>query len=43
MQESEGLMVPMKLVKASGGTGPWFRNALEEAEGSGIGDESRNP
>jgi len=29
-QESEGLVVPMKLVNASGGKGPWFRVRLGE-------------
>ncbi len=30
-QESEGLMVPLKPVKAGGGTGPWFRVRFKES------------
>ena len=30
-QESEGLVVPVKPVKAGGRKGPWFRYALEGA------------
>src|ERR1019366_1284272 len=44
-QESEGLVVPVKLVKASGGKGPWFRgrSVPEGPDGWEIGASLSTP
>jgi len=36
-RESEGLIVPLRPVKAGGGKEPWFWNAFEEGETKEIG------